>query len=316
MLLSQGCCFSMCSPKFIMRRAALTRLVSSRVDDIDMAPSVSMLSFATFVPVVLLYCSLQKLNNWLILFSAWAWLHSERTSFPQNARAHLFPIRQQVQISCIMTEELFGYSRQPTSISPKVPGRTLSPNLSNKFTFAANPLVLTPSVRNQMMSPVIRSIIIIIITTCIIISVTIAIITILLLLLLIIIIIIVPLSAANRSVGGRARAGQGSGYGQRLEDCQILSLLVWSIGFIMMIIIISSSSSTGITSNTGRPQYCVVFSLPRVWPELCFSLLRVLRFLFSLLGVWLRAGVRLRAGLGKGLVLVLVLLSISNSCLL
>ena len=51
---------------------------------------------------------------------------------------------------CIYT--LFGYSRYPTSASPKLPGRTLFPDLSkviflklSKFiTFAAAPLVLTP----------------------------------------------------------------------------------------------------------------------------------------------------------------------------
>ena len=53
-----------------------------------------------------------------------------------------------VNVICL-TEGLFGHSRQPTFILPKVPGRTFFPNLSKCITFAAAPLVLTPFVRNQ-----------------------------------------------------------------------------------------------------------------------------------------------------------------------
>ena len=54
-----------------------------------------------------------------------------------------------LRISCFSTEGLLGYSRWPTFIFPKVPGRTFFPNLSKFITFAAAPLVLTPFVRNQ-----------------------------------------------------------------------------------------------------------------------------------------------------------------------
>ena len=54
-----------------------------------------------------------------------------------------------LQFSCFLTEGLFGYSRQPTFIFPKVPGHTFFPNLSKILTVAAAPLVLTPFVRNQ-----------------------------------------------------------------------------------------------------------------------------------------------------------------------
>ena len=56
-----------------------------------------------------------------------------------------------LRTSCFLTGGLFGYSCQPTFVSlvPKVPGRTLFPNLSKIITFAATPLVLTPFVRNQ-----------------------------------------------------------------------------------------------------------------------------------------------------------------------
>ena len=47
-------------------------------------------------------------------------------------------------------DRLLGYSRLPTFIFPKVPGRTFFPNQSKCITFAATPLVLTPFVRNQM----------------------------------------------------------------------------------------------------------------------------------------------------------------------
>ena len=47
---------------------------------------------------------------------------------------------------------LFGYSRSPTFISLKVPGRTFFSNPSKFITFAAAPLVLTPFVRNQTSS--------------------------------------------------------------------------------------------------------------------------------------------------------------------
>ena len=46
-------------------------------------------------------------------------------------------------------EGSFGYSLKPSFIFPKVPGRPFFPNLSEITTFAAAPLVLTPSVRNQ-----------------------------------------------------------------------------------------------------------------------------------------------------------------------
>ena len=48
-----------------------------------------------------------------------------------------------------LTEGPFGYSREPTFIFPKVPGRTFFLNLSKLITFAVAPLVLTPFVRNQ-----------------------------------------------------------------------------------------------------------------------------------------------------------------------
>ena len=44
---------------------------------------------------------------------------------------------------------LFGYSRQPTFIFPKVPGRTFLPNPSKFVTSAAAPVALNPFVRNQ-----------------------------------------------------------------------------------------------------------------------------------------------------------------------
>ena len=44
-----------------------------------------------------------------------------------------------LQISCFSTEGLFGYSRQPTFIFPKVPGCTFSPNLSKLLTSAVAP---------------------------------------------------------------------------------------------------------------------------------------------------------------------------------
>ena len=46
-----------------------------------------------------------------------------------------------LQISCFLTEGLFGYSRETNYIFPKVPGRTFSPNLSTFLTFAAAPVV-------------------------------------------------------------------------------------------------------------------------------------------------------------------------------
>ena len=54
---------------------------------------------------------------------------------------------------CFSTKGPFGYSRQPTFIFPKVPGRTFFPNLPKFVTFAAAPLVLTPFVRNQVSAP-------------------------------------------------------------------------------------------------------------------------------------------------------------------
>ena len=48
-----------------------------------------------------------------------------------------------LQISCFLTEGLFRYSRLPTFVFPKVPGRAFSYNLSKLITFAAAPLVLT-----------------------------------------------------------------------------------------------------------------------------------------------------------------------------
>ena len=57
-----------------------------------------------------------------------------------------------LQISCLLTEGLPGYSRQPNCVFPKVPGRTpFSPNLSKCITFAAAPLMATPFVRHQRM---------------------------------------------------------------------------------------------------------------------------------------------------------------------
>ena len=44
-----------------------------------------------------------------------------------------------LQISCFLTEGLFGYAREPTLIFSKVPGRTFFPNLSKFITFAAAP---------------------------------------------------------------------------------------------------------------------------------------------------------------------------------
>ena len=52
-------------------------------------------------------------------------------------------------ILCVLAEGLFGYSREPASIYPEVPGRTFFTNLSKIITFAAAPLVLTPFVCNQ-----------------------------------------------------------------------------------------------------------------------------------------------------------------------
>ena len=49
-----------------------------------------------------------------------------------------------LQMSWFLTGVLFGYSRQPSFIFPKVPGRTFFPNLSILITSAAAPLVLTP----------------------------------------------------------------------------------------------------------------------------------------------------------------------------
>ena len=53
-----------------------------------------------------------------------------------------------LQISYLLTEGPFGCSRKPTFIFPKVPGRTVFPNLSKLMTFAVAPLVLTPFLRN------------------------------------------------------------------------------------------------------------------------------------------------------------------------
>ena len=54
-----------------------------------------------------------------------------------------------LQILCFLTEGLFGYSRLPTLMFPKVPGRAFFPNLPKFITLAAAPLVLTPFVRNK-----------------------------------------------------------------------------------------------------------------------------------------------------------------------
>ena len=45
-----------------------------------------------------------------------------------------------LRISCFLTEGLFGYSRSPTFISPKVPGRSFFPNLSKLLASAVDPL--------------------------------------------------------------------------------------------------------------------------------------------------------------------------------
>ena len=55
-----------------------------------------------------------------------------------------------LQMLCCLTEGLFGYSREPTFLFPKVQGHTFFPNLSKIITFAAAPLVLTPFVSNQV----------------------------------------------------------------------------------------------------------------------------------------------------------------------
>ena len=49
-----------------------------------------------------------------------------------------------LQISCFLTEGLFGYSPQPTFISPEVPGRTFFRNLSKLFTFCSGPVSVDP----------------------------------------------------------------------------------------------------------------------------------------------------------------------------
>ena len=54
--------------------------------------------------------------------------------------------------SHVFRQGLFGYSRSPISVFPKVPGRTFFPSLSKSITFAAAPFVLTPFVRNQSRS--------------------------------------------------------------------------------------------------------------------------------------------------------------------
>ena len=57
-----------------------------------------------------------------------------------------------LQISCFLTAGLFGFSRSPTFICPKVPGRTFFPNPSKFVNFCSGPIVLTPFVRNQCLS--------------------------------------------------------------------------------------------------------------------------------------------------------------------
>ena len=54
-----------------------------------------------------------------------------------------------LRTSYFLTEGPFGYSRWPTFVFPKVPGRTFFLNLSKIITFAAAPSVWTPFVRNQ-----------------------------------------------------------------------------------------------------------------------------------------------------------------------
>ena len=66
-----------------------------------------------------------------------------------GARKGATALMGSLRISCFLTQGLLGYSRLPTFIFPKVPGRTFFPNLSEFITSAAAPLVLTPFVRNQ-----------------------------------------------------------------------------------------------------------------------------------------------------------------------
>ena len=53
-------------------------------------------------------------------------------------------------VRVFLTDQLFGYSLEPTLILPKVPGWTCFPDLTKVMAFAAAPLVLTPFVRNQL----------------------------------------------------------------------------------------------------------------------------------------------------------------------
>ena len=63
-----------------------------------------------------------------------------------------------LQISCFLTEGLFGYIRYPTCIFTKVAGRTFFPQSVKLITFAAAPLlVLTPFVRNQGQATYLKS---------------------------------------------------------------------------------------------------------------------------------------------------------------
>ena len=58
-------------------------------------------------------------------------------------------LMRSLQMSCVLTEGLCGFSCQPTFVFPKVPGCTFFPNLSKLIASAAAPLVLTPFVSNQ-----------------------------------------------------------------------------------------------------------------------------------------------------------------------
>ena len=58
-----------------------------------------------------------------------------------------------LRISCFLTQGLSGYSREPTFIFQKVPGRIFFLDLSKLITLAAALLVSTPFVRNQNKGP-------------------------------------------------------------------------------------------------------------------------------------------------------------------
>ena len=49
-----------------------------------------------------------------------------------------------LQSLCVLTEGLFGYSREPTLIFPQVPGRTFFPNLSKCGYLCSGPISVDP----------------------------------------------------------------------------------------------------------------------------------------------------------------------------